>query len=354
LASSIEERAKDFLIVGENIHATRSIRLDGKRIERSPDGREAIRFSLGGERRLMPIPERYRSTEHYRSGAVRHVAVAIEMARRGSDGGDGGGGERETAFAYLHYLAEAQVERGARWLDLNTDEVSPDPGEQRAAMEFLVSAVGSFSAVPLSIDSSNPETLRAGRGRGGRATARPMLNSAALDRPGAIELAAEIEVDVVASAAGESGIPQDIEGRRENIRKIVAALEGRGVPRERVHIDPLVFPASALPGSGAVILDCIRWIRKEYGPEIHITGGFSNASYGLPARKFLNRVMIRLAMEAGADAGIIDPVQVSPLEAAKIDMDSEAARLAVAALTSPDMMASVEFLEAAREGRIPK
>ena len=38
----------------------------------------------------------------------------------------------------------------------------------------------------------------------------------------------------------------------------------------------------------------------------------SNVSFGLPARKMLNDVFVLLAVDAGADSGILDPVASPP------------------------------------------
>ena len=47
---------------------------------------------------------------------------------------------------------------------------------------------------------------------------------------------------------------------------------------------------------------------KELYPDIHVTGGASNISFNLPARKYINRAFIILAMNAGMDSAIIDPL----------------------------------------------
>ena len=52
----------------------------------------------------------------------------------------------------------------------------------------------------------------------------------------------------------------------------------------------------------------MRFIRAEYGPEIHITGGVSNVSFGLPARRIISDVFLDLCVQAGHDSGIVDPV----------------------------------------------
>ena len=51
---------------------------------------------------------------------------------------------------------------------------------------------------------------------------------------------------------------------------------------------------------------CCRQIKAEY-PEIHITSGLSNISFGLPGRKYVNQAFMVLAMEAGMDSAIVDP-----------------------------------------------
>jgi len=41
--------------------------------------------------------------------------------------------------------------------------------------------------------------------------------------------------------------------------------------------------------------------------ENHFTCGLSNISFGLPARSYINRVFVTLAMQAGLDSAILDP-----------------------------------------------
>ncbi len=72
-------------------------------------------------------------------------------------------------------------------------------------------------------------------------------------------------------------------------------------------VDPLVFPIGANPEFGNHYFDAVRSLRELY-PEVHIFGGHSNASFGLPARKVLNNAFISLAILAGCDALLIDSV----------------------------------------------
>jgi 5-methyltetrahydrofolate--homocysteine methyltransferase len=51
----------------------------------------------------------------------------------------------------------------------------------------------------------------------------------------------------------------------------------------------------------------VRAIREAY-PAVHFTAGLSNISFGLPARSYINRAFLTLALEAGLDSAILDPL----------------------------------------------
>ena len=54
-------------------------------------------------------------------------------------------------------------------------------------------------------------------------------------------------------------------------------------------------------------LNAVKTIKAEF-PEVHITVGLSNISYGLPQRHIINRTFVTLMMKAGMDAAILDPL----------------------------------------------
>src|ERR1017187_641548 len=82
----------------------------------------------------------------------------------------------------------------------------------------------------------------------------------------------------------------------------------KGIPLDRLYVDALVFPISVGEQFVVQCLDAFRELRAKYGARIHLTGGLSNVSFGMPCRKLINAVFINLAVEAGADSGIVDPV----------------------------------------------
>ena len=96
----------------------------------------------------------------------------------------------------------------------------------------------------------------------------------------------------------ESGIPQSVEDRMAVFEKIMAKAKEYGIAPNRLYIDPLVEAAAT---------ECCRRIKAQY-PDIHITSGLSNISFGFPGfRKPLNMAFMALAMQAGMDSAIVDP-----------------------------------------------
>ena len=339
--------AKSYTIIGENIHCTRKVKVGGKRMTTLDDGREAVTFDDGqGNPRYLPLPDGYDQKEPYINGMVAHVAVAILQGMEGSSE------DQQTAVNYIHWLAHRQLARGAAYLDVNVDEIDPDVGKRNAAMEWIVGVAQQATDKPLSIDSSETATLQIGLKL--HDTARlgdPMLNSVALERMETVEIAAQFDCATIALASGKSGMPTNDTERIENVDRLVAALGERGIGLGSIYVDPLVFPASANPDSCGAVLNTIKAVREKYGPEIHIAGGLSNVSYGLPMRRLLNAVFTSLCMDAGGDAALVDPLTTHPDDLAKVHPGSKAYEMAKAGFMGQDFYFG-DFLEAFRSGEI--
>lgn len=299
----LEGRDGNFVVIGENIHTTRVYLRRGQHIATTADGVEAVRFIDGdGGEQFLVIPDSMKRTQDYEEGRVKHMKVAVQAAMSGA------GEQAKLGEQYLALQIQRQIGRGAGFLDLNVDEISVREAEQQEAMRWLVAFVQQRSSAPLCVDSSNPRTIEIGLevcdGRAGR----PMLNSASLERMSALDLALRHNAVVIVTAAGESGMPQSAEERVRNASRMVDAAIEKGIALGDIYVDPLMFPISVDQNFGNHVLDAIRQLRQKYGPEIHITGGFSNVSFGLPCRKLINDAFAVLAIEAGADSGIVDPV----------------------------------------------
>ncbi|MBM3277594.1 MAG: dihydropteroate synthase [Candidatus Handelsmanbacteria bacterium] len=331
---------RQFVVIGENIHTTRVVLLKGKRVVATPEKGEALRYiDSHGQPALLPIPEKLKTTQDYQEGRVKHVKVALHAAMAGADEG----------MEYLRFLVGRQEGVGADFLDLNVDEVSLRYEEQRQAMQWLVRAVKEMTPLPLAVDSSRVETLRAGLEV--MEERRCLLNSASLERLEAVDLAREFGAELVISAAGEKGMPEGTEGRLENAGRMMEAALSKGFAPGQLYLDPLVFPISVDISFGNHCLEAIRQLRARYGPELHITGGFSNVSFGLPCRQIVNEVFLLQAMEAGADSGIVDPVSSPLSRVAALDRNSKPYLLTEAMLLGQDTNCK-NFLRAYRKGEL--
>ncbi len=332
-----------FTVIGENVHTTRIVLRKGKRFA-NRNGVDGVMYErVDGTPRLLPISDLMRRSQAYEEGRIKHIALAVGAAM-------GGGPDAEDGYEYLRRVVVDQERAGAHYLDVNVDEISLKTAEQRAAMEWLVDYVGSLTELPVSVDSSDItviETgLRTARRVGDR---RPMLNSASLERTDAVDLAVRFEARVIVTAAGESGMPADAGERVENASRMVEAALGAGIEIGDIFVDPLVFPISVDGNFGLHTLEAIRTVRRRYGPDINITGGMSNVSFGIPARKLMNAVFINLAVEAGADSGIIDPVMNPLAEVFAADRNSVPYRLAEDTLLGRDEFCA-NYISAWRKG----
>ncbi|MDE3000839.1 MAG: dihydropteroate synthase [Gemmatimonadota bacterium] len=342
----LEGRDGEFIVIGENIHTTRVVLRKGRLVVKNPEGLEAVRYyDTCKRRRFLTIPDDFKRTQDYEEGRVKYVKIAVQSAMSGL------ASQADEGLAYLRRMVQRQVYAGADYLDLNVDEVSLRLDEQKKAMRWLVGAVQEASPVPISVDSSNVETIGEGLAACDGRAGRPLLNSASLERLEALDLALRFNARVVVTAAGESGMPQDAEGRVGNASRMVDAALSRGIAIEDIFVDALVFPISVDVGFGNHCFEAIRRLRAKFGPGIHVTGGFSNVSFGLPCRRLINDVFTILAVEAGADSGIVDPVASSPERVFAMDRDTEPYRLAEAMLLGRDRMCKA-FLRAFRKGAL--
>ena len=338
-------KGKRFVVVGENIHCTRVYKVGGSFVKPGPDGKQAVVYGGKGEPKYLPVPDVFLQGADWQAGKVKHCGVAVWQGLYGDKAC------QASAVDYLQFLARRQTDAGAAFLDVNVDEFSTDVAERIRAIRWVAGVVQQASKLPLSIDSSNPDILRAGLAACDAAHGRPMVNSVSLERQDSIAVAAEFHAVVIASAAGEKDLPSTTEERLANLDRLMPKLQAVGLKGDGVYVDPLVFPVATDSNNAKSFLDAVSAVRAKYGPEIHISGGLSNVSFGMPNRKLINQVFTWLAVEAGADGGIVDPLQINQKMLDTVDTATEPFRLAKALLTGEDMF-GVEYIAAHREGRL--
>ena len=334
-----------FIAVGENIHCTRIYKVGGKFVKPGAGDGYVIEYTVDDEVRNLPVPAEFTANADWQAGKVKHCAVAIWLGTRGSEH------EKAAGIDYIRSLAVKQEAAGATYLDVNVDEFSTDVAERIDLIKWTVEIAQSAVAIPVSVDSSNTEILNAGLEACDRSRARPMINSVSLERKDAVALAASHNAVVIASAAGESDLPTDTEGRLANLDALMPLLRDAGLADGDIHIDPLVFPISTDGQNGPRFLEAVSAVRKKYGDAIHVVAGLSNVSFGMPNRKLINQVFSHLAVEAGADGGIVDPLQINAGILNALDTGSEGYKLARALLMGEDEF-GMNYITACREGTL--
>ena len=334
-----------FLVVGENIHCTRVLKKTGKHAVELPDGGVGIAFDAAdGSRLVLPVHPELTAARDFAQGKIKHVASAVRWGLAGAENAD-------IAAAYIATLARRQETTGGDWLDLNADEISADSGMRAEAIAWLVTTVEETAGIPVAIDSSDVAVLAAGVAASTRPRGRLLLNSASIERPDVLDIAAEFDCAVILAASGQGGMPANAEERVANAIRLIELAMARNIPAENLFVDPLVLPVAVEPDAPVHVLECARQLRAEYGSDIHLTGGLSNVSFGMPNRKLLNDTFIDLATETGIDSGIIDPVASDLPRVFAADRDSEPYKLAADMLLGRDPFGG-EYVAAFRAGRL--
>ena len=282
------------VIIGENFNATRKIKASSPRVLQDGDQWYVTYTNLDGTPGRLDvtatIPE---DPNERRVFAIPHIAEAC----------------RRKDMDYIVWAIKSQEAGGAHIIDLCVDEMSVYPEERFEWMRWLVKTAQSITDTTVAIDSSDSNTIYAGLEAHDGSISRPAINSFNLEdgRQVLVDMARERNAILFANASGNRGMPQNAEERIENLEKCMQMMDEGNIPVEDRFLDPLVFPIGAGPDFGNHYLDAVRVMRERY-PNVHIFGGHSNVSFGLPQRKILNHAFVTLAILAGCDSLMIDPI----------------------------------------------
>ena len=205
---------------------------------------------------------------------------------------------------FIKSLAITQSEAGANFIDVCA---STDVSVEMETMEWLIGLVQEATETPIAIDSPDA-------GICAKAMAfcnKPgLINSVSLegDKIDVVFPAiADTKWECAALLCDDTGLPTTVEKRMEVFEGIMKRADEYNIAPSRLHIDPLVEMLCTSDDGINVVLEVIKEIKRQY-PDIHITGGASNISFNLPARKFVNQAFLIMAMGAGMDSAIINPL----------------------------------------------
>jgi len=205
--------------------------------------------------------------------------------------------------------------QNADYLDVNVGGGKGSTGQEIEDMKWLIDIICKVTDKAIVVDSANPEVLEAGLEQGmslraERSNRVAMINSvnAAQARLEAIgPLVAEYQVDVIALAMDDNGIPSRVEERIRACDLILEGLSRYNIPAEKVYFDPLVLPIGVDTTQGQVTLKTLEQIKARY-PKAKTVVGLSNISYGLPQRSMINDAFLLMLIYVGLDSVIVNPL----------------------------------------------
>jgi cobalamin-dependent methionine synthase I len=136
-----------------------------------------------------------------------------------------------------------------------------------------------------------------------------MINSISLERDRYEDMLPIVTAQpcrIVALCMTETAMPVTVEDRVQAAGELIRRLTAEGVALENIYIDPLVQPVSIDTRMGTAVLDAIKRIMNDFSG-VNTICGLSNISFGLPARRLINRTFLSLCMHQGLSAAILDP-----------------------------------------------
>ena len=218
-------------------------------------------------------------------------------------------------------IARDQIRDGAHMLDLSVDYVGRDGARD---MHEIASRFATASTLPIVLDSTEPNVLKAGlEALGGRSVINS-VNYEDGDGPTSrfariMPLVQEHGAAVVALTIDEEGQARTSEWKLRVARRLIEDLTGNWQMKTGdILIDCLTFPIATgqeeTRRDGIETIDAIRTLKSEY-PEVQTTLGVSNVSFGLnpAARVVLNSVFLHECVAAGLDSAIVHPSKITPL-----------------------------------------
>ena len=201
--------------------------------------------------------------------------------------------------------ARRQVEAHAHVLDINAGV--PVDGIEPEILRLAIQAVQQTVDVPISIDSSVVEALEEGLAA---YEGKAIVNSVTYEDERletVLPLVKKHGAAVVGVANDDTGISNDPQERLRIATLIVERAADHGIPAEDVLIDPLALTVSADDNAAQITLETIRLIRESLG--VNMTCGASNISFGLPWRPTVNAAFLSMAIAAGLNSAITNPLE---------------------------------------------
>lgn len=224
---------------------------------------------------------------------------------------------KEGAIDEAVEIAAAQVAAGADIIDVNMDDAMLDSPAELSGFLCHIGVEPDVAKVPVMIDSSNFEAVRAALGS---VQGRPVVNSISLKEGEEVFLEharyiASMGAAMVVMAFDEKGQADTYERKIEVVGRAYSLLtEKAGIDPADIIFDPNILAVgTGIDAHATYGIDFIRaaaWIRANC-PGAHVSGGLSNLSFSFrgnnPVREAIHSIFLSLAIPQGMDMAIINP-----------------------------------------------
>src|SRR6516162_3230010 len=217
--------------------------------------------------------------------------------------------------------ARQQTRDGAHLLDVCVDYVGRPGADDMAE---LASRLATASTLPLVLDSTEPEVIRAGLEMLGGRVVVNSVNYEDGDGPDSriatvMPLVAEHGAAVIALTIDEQGQARTAAWKLAVATRLIEDLTGNwGMRVSDIIVDCLTFPIATgqeeTRRDALETIEAIRAVKQRY-PDVQTTLGISNVSFGLnpAARAVLNSVFLDECVRAGLDSAIVHPSRIMPI-----------------------------------------
>ncbi|GBR74643.1 5-methyltetrahydrofolate--homocysteine methyltransferase, partial [Candidatus Termititenax aidoneus] len=237
---------------------------------------------------------------------------------------------------------QAKEQSAADLLDLNVGVPELD---QARLMQKCVQTLTMVTDKPLCLDSDDPAVLEAAlRNYPGIALINS-VNGKQSSLEKIVPLAKRYGAALIALTLDERGIPDTAEQRVAVAKKIIEYLRTAGFPEHKVFFDGLVMTLASEPQAALITLQTTEALTKLGW---HTSLGVSNASFGLPQRKNINNVLLKLLAEAGLKAAILSAATYR-----QIDQYTHAEQLAETVILGKDPNAAQYIAQVAAPEAAP-
>lgn len=214
-------------------------------------------------------------------------------------------------------IARKQLEDGALVIDVNMDDGLLDAAQEMTTFLNLVASEPEIARVPIMIDSSKWEVIRAGLKC---VQGKCIVNSISLKEGEEVFIAHAREVKqlgaaVIVMAFDEKGQADTYSRKIEVCERAYRILVDKvGFAPEDIIFDPNVLAvATGIEEHNNYAVDFIQatgWIRKNL-PGAHVSGGVSNLSFSFRGNNYIREAMHAVflyhAIQQGMDMGIVNP-----------------------------------------------